>query len=52
MSVPLSRDVAGTTIIITGAGGGIGGATARGALEAGANVVVGDLRAEPLDALR
>lgn len=38
-----SRSLAGTVVVITGAGGGIGGATARLALEAGANVVVGDL---------
>lgn len=47
-----SRDIAGTVIAITGAGGGIGGAIARQALEAGANVVVADLREEPLLALQ
>ncbi len=52
MSVPLTRDLTGTTVVVTGAGGGIGGATARGALQAGANVVAGDLRAEPLEALQ
>ena len=38
-----SRSLADTVIAITGAGGGIGNATARLALEAGAKVVVGDL---------
>lgn len=38
------RSIDGTVIVITGAGGGIGGATARLALEAGANVVVGDVK--------
>lgn len=43
MPVP-SRSLVDTVIAITGAGGGIGGATARLALEAGANIVVGDLK--------
>lgn len=47
-----SRSIAGTVIAITGAGGGIGGATARLALEAGANVAVSDVRAEALEALQ
>ncbi len=47
-----SRSISGTVIVITGAGGGIGGATARLALEAGANVVLGDLRPEALSALQ
>ena len=42
MSAP-SRSLQDTVVVITGAGGGIGGATARLALEAGANVVLGDL---------
>ncbi len=42
MSAP-SRSLTDTVIVITGAGGGIGGATARLAVEAGARVVVGDL---------
>ena len=45
MSAP-SRSLQDTVVVVTGAGGGIGGATARLALEAGANVVVGDLREE------
>jgi len=43
MSAP-SRSLVDTVIAITGAGGGIGGATARLALEAGAKVVATDLR--------
>lgn len=43
MSAP-SRRLQDTVIVVTGAGGGIGGATARLALEAGAKVVVGDIR--------
>ena len=42
MSAP-SRSLTDTVIVITGAGGGIGGATVRLAVEAGARVVVGDL---------
>jgi NAD(P)-dependent dehydrogenase (short-subunit alcohol dehydrogenase family) len=47
-----TRSLQGTVIVITGAGGGIGGAAARLALEAGANVVVGDLREPALQALQ
>lgn len=43
MSAP-TRSLKDTVIVVTGAGGGIGGATARLALEAGAHVVAGDLR--------
>lgn len=43
MSAP-SRSLQDTVVVVTGAGGGIGGATARLALEAGAKVVAGDLR--------
>lgn len=39
-----SRSLTDTVIAITGAGGGIGGATARLALQAGAKVVAGDLQ--------
>jgi NAD(P)-dependent dehydrogenase (short-subunit alcohol dehydrogenase family) len=39
-----SRSLVDTVVVITGAGGGIGGKTAQLALEAGANVVVGDLK--------
>ncbi|RJS46708.1 SDR family oxidoreductase [Nocardioides cavernaquae] len=38
------RSLDNTVIVITGAGGGIGGATARLALEAGARVVAADLK--------
>lgn len=51
MSVP-TRSLTDTVIVVTGAGGGIGGAIARLALEAGARVVAGDLREEALAALR
>ncbi len=43
MSAP-SRSLQDTVVVVTGAGGGIGGATARLALEAGAKVVAGDIR--------
>ena len=43
MSAP-SRSLQDTVVVITGAGGGIGGATVRLALEAGAKVVAGDIR--------
>lgn len=46
-----SRTLEGTVIVITGAGGGIGRATALLALEAGARVVLGDLNDAPLNAL-
>jgi NAD(P)-dependent dehydrogenase (short-subunit alcohol dehydrogenase family) len=39
-------------VVVTGAGGGIGAATARALLQAGARVVAGDLRPEPLADLR
>lgn len=42
------RSLTDTVIVITGAGGGIGGAIARLALEAGAKVVAGDLREDSL----
>jgi NAD(P)-dependent dehydrogenase (short-subunit alcohol dehydrogenase family) len=47
-----SRSLADTVIVVTGAGGGIGGAISRLALEAGARVVAGDLKEEPLRALQ
>jgi NAD(P)-dependent dehydrogenase (short-subunit alcohol dehydrogenase family) len=47
MSAP-ARSLEGTVVVVTGAGGGIGGATVRLALEAGANVVAGDLRTDAL----
>ena len=43
MSAP-SRSLQDTVVVVTGAGGGIGGATVRLALEAGAKVVAGDIR--------
>lgn len=51
MSAP-SRSLQGTVIVVTGAGGGIGGATARLALEAGAKVVVGDIREDAVRPLQ
>ncbi|GAA4399486.1 SDR family NAD(P)-dependent oxidoreductase [Fodinibacter luteus] len=51
MSAP-SRSLQDTVIVVTGAGGGIGGATARLALEAGAKVVVGDLREDAVRPLQ
>ena len=42
MSAP-SRSLQDTVIVVTGAGGSIGGTIARLALEAGARVVAGDL---------
>jgi NAD(P)-dependent dehydrogenase (short-subunit alcohol dehydrogenase family) len=47
MSAP-ARSLQDTVVVVTGAGGGIGGATARLVLEAGARVVAGDLRAQAL----
>jgi NADP-dependent 3-hydroxy acid dehydrogenase YdfG len=47
-----SRSLVDTVIAITGAGGGIGGKAARLALEAGANVVVGDLKEAGLTTLQ
>ena len=46
-----SRSLQDTVVVVTGAGGGIGGATARLALEAGAKVVAGDLREEAVTPL-
>lgn len=46
-----SRDLTDTVVVVTGAGGGIGGATVRLAVEAGARVVAGDLRSEALQPL-
>ena len=50
MSAP-SRSLRDTVVVVTGAGGGIGGATARLALEAGARVVAGDLREDAVSPL-
>ncbi len=46
-----ARSLENTVIAITGAGGGIGGATARLALEAGARVALSDLDEEKLQPL-
>ncbi|KQX69780.1 SDR family oxidoreductase [Angustibacter sp. Root456] len=46
------RDLEGTVVVITGAAGGIGGATARQVLAAGGRIVAGDLREEALAPLR
>ncbi len=46
------RSLQDTVVVVTGAGGGIGGATARLVLECGARVVAGDLRDESLALLR
>lgn len=46
------RAIEGTVIVVTGAGGGIGGAVCRQALDAGARVVAGDVREESLADLR
>lgn len=51
MSAP-SRSLQDTVIVVTGAGGGIGGATAGLALEAGAKVVVGDIREDAVRPLQ
>jgi len=47
----LSRSLQDTVVVVTGAGGGIGGATARLALEAGAKVVAGDVREDAVQSL-
>ncbi|WP_313408691.1 SDR family NAD(P)-dependent oxidoreductase [Aeromicrobium sp.] len=46
-----ARSLSDTVIVVSGAGGGIGGAIARLAIEAGARVVAGDLREDALAAL-
>jgi NADP-dependent 3-hydroxy acid dehydrogenase YdfG len=46
------RSLQDTVVVVTGAGGGIGGAAARLVLEVGGKVVAGDLRAESLALLR
>ena len=48
----LNRSLSDSVIVITGAGGGIGGTLVRLALRAGAKVVAGDLREEPLVGLQ
>ena len=46
------RDIQGKTAIVTGAASGIGLGIARALARAGANVVLADLRREPLEAAR
>jgi NADP-dependent 3-hydroxy acid dehydrogenase YdfG len=47
-----ARSLEDTVVVVTGAGGGIGGAIARLVLEAGGRVVAGDLRPDALAPLR
>lgn len=51
-TVDRGRSLKDTVVVVTGAGGGIGGATARGVLNAGGRVVAGDLRVDALAGLR
>jgi NAD(P)-dependent dehydrogenase (short-subunit alcohol dehydrogenase family) len=46
------RDIAGKTAIVTGAASGIGLGIAKALASAGANIVLADLRPEPLEAAR
>ncbi|SEE27514.1 SDR family oxidoreductase [Jiangella alba] len=50
-TIPVERSLAGETIVITGASSGIGLATARGLIAAGANVVLGARDSERLTRL-
>ncbi|WP_374969317.1 SDR family oxidoreductase [Terrabacter sp. BE26] len=52
MTQPYGRSLQDTVVVVTGAGGGIGGATAQLVLESGGRVVAGDLRADSLASLR
>ncbi|MDC5699373.1 SDR family oxidoreductase [Intrasporangium calvum] len=47
-----TRSLQDSVVVVTGAGGGIGGAIARAVLRDGGRVVAGDLRVEALEALR
>ncbi|WP_194903885.1 short-chain dehydrogenase/reductase [Catenulispora rubra] len=47
----LALALTGRTVLVTGAGSGIGAATSRALVARGANVVLVDLRQEPLDEL-
>jgi NAD(P)-dependent dehydrogenase (short-subunit alcohol dehydrogenase family) len=47
----MTSDMNGKTVVITGAAGGVGGATARRFAEAGATLVLGDLNAAALEDL-
>lgn len=49
---PHGRSLQDTVVVVTGAGGGIGGAIAQLVLRAGGRVVAGDLRGESLASLR
>jgi len=49
--MPAARDLTGTVVVITGATAGIGAATARQLVAAGARVALGGRRQERLDAL-
>lgn len=51
MTSPEMRDLAGTVVVVTGAGSGIGAATSRLLLAHGARVVAADIREEGLRAL-
>jgi NADP-dependent 3-hydroxy acid dehydrogenase YdfG len=51
-TVERGRSLEDSVVVVTGAGGAIGGAIARLVLEAGGRVVAGDLRAEALAGLR
>jgi NAD(P)-dependent dehydrogenase (short-subunit alcohol dehydrogenase family) len=46
------RDIRGKTAIVTGAASGIGLGIAKALAHAGANIVLADLRSEPLEAAR
>jgi NADP-dependent 3-hydroxy acid dehydrogenase YdfG len=50
--VDRGRSLEDTVVVVTGAGGAIGGAIARLVLDAGGRVVAGDLRADALTRLR
>src|ERR1700710_1247226 len=52
MDDPDMRDIAGKTAIVTGAASGIGLGIAKALAHAGANIVLTDLRPEPLEAAR
>ncbi|MGO4362255.1 SDR family oxidoreductase [Terrabacter sp. 2TAF16] len=51
-AVDRGRSLEDSVVVVTGAGGGIGGAIARLVLEAGGRVVAGDLRPDALSSLR
>lgn len=51
MTQPYGRSLKDTVVVVTGAGGGIGGAIARSVLDSGGRVVAGDLRADAVSRL-